>query len=117
MTKKDGGDGDPLDVIVLGPAVSKGTVQNIRVLGAIKLLDKGERDDKIIAIPLAGPFEKIDSLEEMMMKHPGSIEIVRRWFEGYKGPKMHFMGYTRRGKAEALIEKAHTSWLKHNNDH
>jgi len=115
LDKDDGGDGDPLDVIVLGPAVRKGAIQNIRVLGAIKLLDKGEQDDKIIAIPLAGPFEKIDSIEEMMIKFPGSIEIVRRWFEGYKGSKMQFLGYTRRVKAEALIEKAHANWLRHNN--
>lgn len=117
LDKKDGGDGDPLDVIVLGPAVSKGTIQSIRVLGAIQLLDKGEQDDKIIAIPLAGPFEKIDSLEEMMIKFPGVIEIVRTWFEGYKGSKMQFMGYTKRKKAEALIEEAHASWLRHNNEH
>ena len=117
LDKKDGGDGDPLDVIVLGPAVNKGTIQNIRVLGAIQLLDKGEQDDKIIAIPLAGPFEKIHSLEEMMIKFPGVIEIVRTWFEGYKGAKMQFMGYTRREKAEALIERAHASWLRNNNEH
>lgn len=117
LEKEDGGDGDPLDIIVLGPAVERGSVQQVRILGAIKLLDKGERDDKIIAIPLNGPFSKIDSLGEMMQKFPGTIQIVRYWFTGYKGGKMHFMGYMKRKKAEALIEKAYNSWSKHKNGH
>ena len=117
LEKEDGGDGDPLDIIVLGSAVEKGTVQQVRIIGALKLLDKGEQDDKIIAIPLSGPFEKIDSLGEMMVKFPGVIEIVRYWFEGYKGSKIQFIGYMKRKKAEALIEKAHISWSKHKNEH
>lgn len=115
LSKDDGGDGDPLDIIVLGPSVKKGTVQQVKILGAIKLLDKGEQDDKIIAVPLIGPFEKIDSLGEMMIKFPGVIEIVRYWFEGYKGDKIHFIGYLKRKKAEALIEKAHKNWDKNYN--
>jgi inorganic pyrophosphatase len=115
LSKDEGGDGDPLDVIVLGPSVEKGTVQQVKILGAIKLLDKGEQDDKIIAVPLTGPFEKIDSLGEMIVKFPGVIGIIRYWFEGYKGSKIHFMGYMKRKKAEALVEKAHISWDKNHN--
>lgn len=117
LEKEDGGDGDPLDIIVLGPAVERGTVQEVRILGAIKLLDKGKQDDKIIAIPLDGPFSDIYSLGEMMRKFPGTIQIVRYWFTGYKGGKMHFMGYMKRKKAEELIEKAHLSWSKSINVH
>jgi len=114
LDKKDGGDGDPLDVIVLGAAVERGSIQKIRILGALKLLDKGEEDDKLIAIVKEGPFKKIDSIEEMMIKFPGVIEIIRTWFEGYKGSKIQFMGYMKSKEAKALIEKAHKSWKKHN---
>ncbi len=117
LEKKDGGDGDPLDIIVLGSSVKKGTIQKIRILGAIKLLDSSEQDDKIIAIPLKGAFSKINTLGEMMMEFPGSIEIIRYWFEGYKGNKMQFMGYMKRDEAEALVEKAHKSWSKHKDVH
>lgn len=116
LDKSEGGDGDPLDIIVLGAAVAKGSIQQVKILGAIKLLDKGEQDDKIIAVPLTGPFEKIDSLAEMMMKFPNAIEIVRHWFAGYKGSKMQFMGYMKRAKAEALIEKSHKNWIKNENN-
>lgn len=115
LDKDQGGDGDPLDIIVLGSAVKRGSLQKVRILGAIKLLDKGEQDDKIIAIPLHGPFSTINSLGEMMEKVPGAIQIVHYWFTGYKGGKMHFMGYMERKKADELIEKAHISWSKHKN--
>lgn len=117
LDKSDGGDGDPLDIIVLGPSVKQGSIQKVRIIGAIKLLDSGEQDDKIIAIPLESPFEKIESIGEMMVEFPGVIEIVRYWFEGYKGSKMQFMGYMEQAQAQALVEKAHTSWSKHKNDH
>lgn len=112
LDKAEGGDGDPLDIIVLGSSVKRGSVQKIKILGAIKLLDRGEQDDKIIAIPLNGPFEKIETLGDMMVEYPSVIEIIRSWFEGYKGSKMQFMGYMKRQEAETLVEKAHMSWSK-----
>jgi inorganic pyrophosphatase len=117
LTKSEGGDGDPLDIIVLGPAVARGAVQKVKILGALKLLDKGEQDDKIIAVPLVGPFEKVDSLGEMMIKFPGAVEIVRTWFEGYKRPHVQFTGYMKRKEAETLIEKAHRSWREQKKSH
>ena len=117
LEKNEGGDGDPLDIIVLGPAVNRGSVQEVKILGAIKLLDTGEQDDKIIAVPLNGTFSNVESLGELMVEFPGTIEIVRYWFEGYKGGKMHFMGYMKRKEAQSLIEKAHSSWSKHKNEY
>ena len=114
LDKSEGGDGDPLDVIILGTAQDKGSVSEVKIIGAIKLLDRGEQDDKIIAIPSHGAFQNIDTLGEMMVKFPGAIEIIRYWFEGYKGDKIQFMGYMEHKEAKELIEKAHESWSKHN---
>lgn len=113
--KEEGGDGDPLDIIILGPSVEKGTVVEVKILGAIKLLDEGEQDDKILAIPLSGPFKEIDSIEGMLFQFPGVIEIVRYWFEGYKGKKISFKGYMKREKAKSLIEESHNNWSKYYN--
>lgn len=49
----------------------------------------------------------------MMINFPGVIEIIRFWFEGYKGSKMHFMGYMNEKEAKAMIEKAHISYKTH----
>ena len=40
-----GGDGDPLDILVLGHPVEQGTVTSCRLVGVLKLLDNGEQDD------------------------------------------------------------------------
>ena len=37
------GDGDALDIIVLSESVMRGDVLNVRVIGMLKLLDKGEK--------------------------------------------------------------------------
>jgi len=106
-------DGDTLDVIVLDSAVDRGTVHNIKVIGALKLLDKGKIDHKIIAVPMDGPFKKIDSIGEMVRKYPGVIHIVRLWFEGYKDPgKIQFLGYMKESDAINLIEESHNNWVR-----
>ncbi|SEF82496.1 inorganic diphosphatase [Algoriphagus boritolerans] len=86
--KETGGDGDPLDVIILGPAVERGIVIEIRLIGALKLKDRGEQDDKLIAVPIIGAFERIASLDQLEAAFPGALEIIQLWFENYKGPGM-----------------------------
>ena len=56
---EDGGDGDPLDVIVLGAAVERGVQLKARPVAVLELLDGGEQDDKIIAVKEGTPFENV----------------------------------------------------------
>lgn len=86
--KETGGDGDPLDVIILGPAVDRGSLVEIRLIGVLKLKDRGEQDDKLIAVPLKGAFENTESLDQLKSEFPGALEIVQIWFENYKGAGM-----------------------------
>ena len=50
MAREAGGDGEPLDVMVLGGAIDRGTVVRARLIGAIALLDDAEQDDKLLAV-------------------------------------------------------------------
>lgn len=54
-----GGDGDPLDVLVLGAPALRGSVLRVRPIAVLRLRDSGEEDDKIIAV-LEGSNETID---------------------------------------------------------
>jgi inorganic pyrophosphatase len=45
-----GGDCDPLDVIVLGDANSRGEVICARLIGVLRMTDDGEQDDKLISV-------------------------------------------------------------------
>ncbi len=108
------GDSDPLDIIVLSSSVKRGDIIKVKILGMIKLLDHGEEDNKVIALlDNKPPFKDIDTLEEMLIKHPNVISMVRNWFIGYKkAGKMIFMGYETKNKTIAHIERAHKKWKK-----
>jgi inorganic pyrophosphatase len=43
-----GSDGDFLDAVVLGPRVRRGTRMMARVFGAVRVIDRGVPDDKLI---------------------------------------------------------------------
>lgn len=80
-----GGDGDPLDVILLGPAVARGSLIEAKLIGVIKLLDNGERDDKLIAVFPGSPLNNVNTLKELNNEYPGIIDILEIWFLNYKG--------------------------------
>lgn len=105
-------DHDPLDVIVLSESANRGGILKVRVIGMIELLDKGEVDNKVIAITSDGPFKKMDDFKEMLIKKPDAVSIVRQWFKGYKDPgKIVFMGYGNKKKTIEFIENAHERWI------
>lgn len=94
LPKELGGDGDPLDVIVLGPAVERGSVLKTKIIGMLKLLDRGEQDDKLVAVVEGSPFYNVNSLEELDSNFNGASTIVKTFFANYKGPgKMELIGW------------------------
>lgn len=109
LPKEKGGDGDPLDVIVLGQAAPRGEVLNVRVIGVLKMLDDGEQDDKLIAVMLrASPFAHIESMAQLDVDYPGVSQIIDLWFSNYKGPDggMESNGFEEADLARAVLEAA-----------
>lgn len=107
LPKNQGGDGDPLDVLVLGPAVPRGSVVPARVIGVLRMVDRGERDDKLIAVLADSCFGKVATLEELQKQFPGAAQIVETWFTNYKGPgKMQSRGYADADRAQAILDAA-----------
>ncbi len=111
LSKERGGDGDPLDVLVLGSAVPRGSIVRAKVIGVLKLLDEGERDDKIIAVAKSSPMAEIDTPEQMEKVFPGVLSIVKTWFESYKGPgKLKSGGYLGPVEANKVIDAAQSEF-------
>jgi inorganic pyrophosphatase len=108
LPKELGGDGDPLDVIVLGPAVERGRVVRAHIVGVLNLLDGGEQDDKLLAVLDGSPLAGVRSVEELDAHFAGISRIVETWFENYKGPgEMESRGFGERAVAlEVLITAA-----------
>jgi len=107
LPKALGGDGDPLDVILLGPAIPRGTVVRARVIGVLELLDGGEQDDKILAVIEGDALARATSVAELDAGFPGVTTIVETWFVSYKGPgKLESKGFAERDEAIQTVEAA-----------
>lgn len=80
------GKGDAVDVLVLGEPITRGDVVQTRLIGVLELIDGGEPDSKLIAVPLNSHFSRIHSIEELDNEFPGVTTIIQLWFDNYKGP-------------------------------
>ncbi|MEM9173418.1 MAG: inorganic pyrophosphatase [Pseudomonadota bacterium] len=116
------GDGDPLDICVLSerPIARAEITLRAWVVGGLKMVDKGEADDKIIAI-LEGDFvhghiRDISDLPDI------SIERIRHYFMTYKmtPDKMDAVkGLEPYGREHALevVEASLEDYRRHFGDH
>jgi inorganic pyrophosphatase len=78
------GDGDPLDVCVVSerPITRTEILLRARVIGGLKLIDRGEADDKIIAV-LEGDYVW-GSVRELADLPPILVERIEHYFSTYK---------------------------------
>jgi inorganic pyrophosphatase len=111
LPKEMGGDGDPLDVILLGPAVPRGEVVRARVVGVLELLDDGERDDKLIAVRDDTAFSDCRDIADLRENFHGVLTILETWFANYKGPgEMESRGFADRARALVILESAASAY-------
>ena len=103
--KASGGDGVPLDVLVISSALQPGDSIEVIPLGVIQTLDEGEKDDKIIAIPADTGLQtvKASSFQDLRKHYPGMIEIFEIWFSNYN-QKNNFTEIVNTGDEKLAME-------------
>lgn len=69
-----GPDGDPFDVLVLGPPVERGTFVEGVIVGVMRMDDEKGSDDKVVVAP-AGFENELNDAEK---------KRIGDWFDGYK---------------------------------
>jgi inorganic pyrophosphatase len=107
LSKERGGDGDPLDILVLGASLPRGSVVDVKVIGMILLVDSGEGDDKLLAVAKGTPFEEVEDVADLEQKFSGVTRILETWFLNYKGPgKFVARGFAGRDEAVATLDQA-----------
>ncbi len=76
-------DGDPLDVLVLcSEQIFPMTLVQVYPIGAMRMIDGGKLDDKIIAVPMSDPtYRGITSIDELP-KH--IFDEIMHFFTVYK---------------------------------
>jgi len=101
-------DGDALDVIVLStyPLMTNILVE-VRPVAVMHMIDGGEGDDKIIAVPVSDPrFEEVKDIDNLN-KH--SLKEYKHFFETYKsieGKKVEITGIEGKEAAIEAVKKS-----------
>lgn len=87
-TTKCIGDNDPLDICEIGSKIhERGAVIQVKVLGALGLIDEGEADWKIICIDVTDPLaDKLNDIADVETHLSGLMDATRDWFKIYKIP-------------------------------
>lgn len=86
MDKEKGGDGDALDILVLSPSQPTGTVMKVKPIALFEMVDGGEKDHKVIAIPADEKDQtlKIEDYQDFNFNHTKAKLIIQYWFTSYK---------------------------------
>ncbi len=108
--KGDGGDGDPIDILVIGEKFTKGSVVKVKIIGVMKMLDNGEVDDKLLGIFIDSKIINVNLLSDindLKNNYPGMLEIFKIWFENYKGTgQVIVKNFENKIEALKIIEKS-----------
>lgn len=108
-------DGDPLDVLVMtNEPTFSGCVIEARPLGVFRLIDKGEEDDKILAVPRTDPlFDEYRRLDDVAVHF---LEEVAHFFSVYKDleqAEVEAKGWDDQSDAYQEIEEAVGRYWEH----
>ena len=107
LPREAGGDGDPLDAVLLGPAVPSGTLARARVIAMLRLLDEGEADDKLVAVPAGEAHADLRDLASLDRRYPGARRILETFFAHYDGEGVtEVRGWADAAEANATVDRA-----------
>lgn len=109
ITSSHGGDGDPLDALVYSrEPIAPGAIIRVRAIGVMKMIDGGEVDDKIIAVPASSIDPTYDAIKEMSDLPAIEQERLQAFFRVYKnlpegGKVVELNGFEDSAKAQEEV--------------
>lgn len=100
-------DGDALDVIVLTTyPLLPGILVRVRPVGLMNMIDGGEGDDKVIAVPIDDPrWKQVQDLSDI---NPHTLKEIEHFYSTYKklqNKEVSVNGFEGKDAAEAAFEK------------
>ncbi len=85
ITSSLGGDGDPLDALVYTrEPVVPGAIIKVRAIGVLNMIDGGEKDDKIVAVPASDIDPSYDKIKEISDLPEIEQQRLQAFFRVYK---------------------------------
>ena len=108
MDPSIGGDGDALDILIIGESLKQGVIIEIKPIATLLLLDGGEEDHKVIGVPVYAKLNIANVNDYESLTEPMK-NIIKTWFTNYKGPGgMEFQGWIGTDSTNQVISK----WIK-----
>ena len=108
-----GGDGDPLDVIVISSSVERGSVIKAIPLGALIMIDDQEIDTKIIAVGVnSSKLSQMNSIIQLNENYNGLIDIILLWLKNYKGQVLVLKSQISKQETLDYIKKTNKFFLE-----
>ncbi len=112
ITSSLGGDGDPLDALVYSrEPIAPGSIIRVRAIGVLKMIDGGEVDDKIVAVPVSKVDPTYEAIKEVSDLPRIEQERLQAFFAVYKNipegsKKVELKGFEAAEKAKGEIASA-----------
>lgn len=109
-------DGDALDVILLTTyPLNVGILVKARPVGILRMIDGGDSDDKVIAVPVDD--KRWDDVQDIKDVNQHQLKEFQHFFETYKQLKgkpveVKIDGYEGALQAAAAFERAHEMYIK-----
>jgi len=80
-----GGDGDPLDALVILPLpLVPGAVIRCRPVGVLRMTDEAGSDEKLVVVPISKVFAGYSHIEDIKQVSAHWLERIGHFFEHYK---------------------------------
>lgn len=100
------GDGDPMDVLVLMEEPTfPGCVIEARPVAMLRLVDRGENDDKVLAVPASDPhYDDYHDLEDLPKHIPKAVEHFFLVYKQLQNATVESMGWVGADEARKAIQ-------------
>ena len=101
-------DGDPLDVLVrINEPTFPGCQIDCRPLGVLKMLDRGEPDDKILAVPSNDPYyHEYFDIADLSQHYLKEVEHFFHIYKDLEGRRVEIVGWEKSEVAASVISES-----------
>jgi inorganic pyrophosphatase len=98
-------DNDPLDIMVrINEPTFPGCQIDARPVGVLKMLDKGEPDDKVLAVPMHDPIhDEVHDLGDLPSHFLREVEHFFKIYKDLEGKRVEIIGWFNAEEARRII--------------
>jgi inorganic pyrophosphatase len=101
-------DNDPLDVLVrINEPTFPGCQIDARPIGVLKMLDKGEPDDKILAVPMHDPMhQEYFDISDLPAHYLKEVEHFFHIYKDLEGKRVEIIGWEKSDVAMQIVKES-----------